>query len=127
MLEIQRAYELKFLFFCVVDNTILSIWREFRGDWIIFAQLDVDSFHRFAMRRMQSALKRRRQKRRKSGPLRRISKVDCFLRARRARSKSPSTRTNLVHAHSNLNKKRVGPWQIDWSTGVIPILCVAGY
>lgn len=35
------------------------------------------------------------------------------------RSESPPTRTNLLHTagHCNLNKKRIGPWQIDWSTG----------
>lgn len=42
-------------------------------------------------------------------------------------SESPPTRTNVARIHPNLNKKRVGPWQIDWSTGVIPILYVAGY
>lgn len=39
----------------------------------------------------------------------------------------PRTRMLYTYTRCNLNKKRVGPWQIDWSTGVIPILYVAGY
>lgn len=79
---------------------------------------------------MQLALKRRRLKRRS------VEKVGhrvafrewiaSYVRGALGRNLLRHERM-LYYTHSNLNKKRVGPWQIDWPIGVIPILYVAGY
>lgn len=37
---------------------------------------------------------------------------------------APYVGTNVARNHSNPNKKKVGPWQIDWSTGAISISLV---